>query len=77
MGATAKEREAEYKALRTAKVERRGDFDFPRCDKCCEAHLRCPGPTLDDQEEWNFTTKCLRCVHKGCECNFHGEKYVM
>jgi hypothetical protein len=55
--------EARYKAIAQAERHRVGGrvvVSIPRCVRCVERHVICPGPEVDEQGDWDFSRKCLR-----------------
>jgi hypothetical protein len=72
-------REARYKAIAQAKRHRVGRHvvvRIPRCARCFERHVLCPGPEVDEQGDWDFSKKCLRCgdMTREVVCDFHGKR---
>ncbi len=52
-----------------------GRCRIPVCKSCYENHLRCPGPEIDDDGNYNYSQKCLRCLDYGVgtECDFESK----
>ncbi|KAF7504746.1 hypothetical protein GJ744_001747 [Endocarpon pusillum] len=66
-----KEHEAGYRAIQEEKASRFGGLSIlPVCKACFESHFRCPGPELDDNDNYDYDKKCLRCSNDGIECDF-------
>jgi hypothetical protein len=72
---TKTEQEDEYKAVRDAKDAQYGSRKIPVCKSCYEGHLRCPGPEIGTNGDWDFSRKCGRCVDGGdnMDCDFEAE----
>jgi hypothetical protein len=72
-------RQARYKAITQAKRHRVGRRVFviiPRCARCVERHVLCPGPEVDKQGDWDFSRKCFRWgdMNREVVCDFQGER---
>jgi hypothetical protein len=72
---THAEQEDEYKAVREAKDAQYGSRKIPVCKSCYEGHLRCPGPEIGANGDWEFSRKCRRCADGGdnMDCDFKAE----
>lgn len=69
-------REQQWKAIREVKnVDFGGRDQVPVCVSCFQLHVRCPGPEVGRDGEWDFSQPCLRCEHRGeVLCDFHSER---
>ncbi|ERF75123.1 hypothetical protein EPUS_07812 [Endocarpon pusillum Z07020] len=65
------ERDARYKAIQEEKASRFGGRSrLPVCKACFESHVRCPGPEIDENDNYDYDKKCLRCINDDLECDF-------
>lgn len=73
--AGSEEHEVRYKALQTEKASYLGGRRrIPVCKGCYEDHLRCPGPAVDNNGNYDYSKKCLRCIDfGGLDCDFESK----
>ena len=68
------EREARYKIIQAEKASRfGGQSRLPICKACFVHHHRCPGPEVDDNDNYDYSKKCLRCITGNLECDFESK----
>jgi hypothetical protein len=73
---TNNEQEEHYKTVRAAKdAQYGGNKKIPMCKTCYEGHLRCPGPEIGNDGDWDYNQQCQRCADGGedIECDFEAE----
>jgi len=75
-GREREQEDARYKAIRDAKASQVGSDPVPRCERCVRLHLRCPGPEMDQNGEWDLHSDCLRCRERkrAVVCDFLGAR---